>query len=84
VGVVVVVSPGEAVPLVAVREGALLGEGAEDAVEVERREGVIITACTVSAAAVWTSSGGGICSKGILQARMARMRLAAASFILNV
>jgi hypothetical protein len=42
------------------------------------RDGVNI-ACKVSAAAVWTSFGGGSCSNGILQASMARISPAPAT-----
>jgi hypothetical protein len=71
VGVTVVVAEpaSEAVPVT--RGEAVTVTEAVDASEVE--EGVSI-ACSVNAAAVCISLGGGSCSKGMLQARMARIR----------
>jgi hypothetical protein len=73
--------------MVAVSAGERVGEGVPDsgvtdAALVAVTDAVLSAACTVSAAAVCTSPGGGICSNGILQARIARTSIAAASFVL--
>ena len=49
---------------------------------VEAGEGVNIT-CKVNAAAVWISSGGATCSKGILQARTDKSNIKAAKETFN-
>jgi hypothetical protein len=43
--------------------------------EAVARAGVMIAACTVNAAAVCTSAGAGTWSKGMLQARMAAIKV---------
>jgi hypothetical protein len=73
VGVIVVVAELFAGAVLVTRGEALAVTVTEavDASEVE--EGVNI-ACNVDAAAVWISSGGGSCSKGMLQATVANIR----------
>jgi hypothetical protein len=68
--IVVVAEPAAEVVLVTRGEAVAVIE-AVDASEVE--EGVSMD-CNVNAAAVWISSGGGSCSKGMLQAAIAKIR----------
>jgi hypothetical protein len=72
VGVIVVVAEPDAEAVLVTRGEAVTVTEAVGASEVE--EGVNI-ACNVNAAAVWISLGGGSCSKGIVQARIAEIRI---------
>jgi hypothetical protein len=74
-----------------------VGEPAVDSVCVIRGESVFVTervevvgvtegvniTCNVNAAAVWISSGGGTCSAGVLQARIAATRINAGKLSFN-